>query len=112
MGLSHMADNELTDRGRVRLPTMTGSRYDIDLEAGLLRRTTGPPVDSAWPSAPLREDGEVIPLVAVQGSFDIGSEVVLTLQLPNVLGVTYRFPTPIVEVDWIRIPTPSRSCHR
>lgn len=100
-----MADNEQRkDRGRLQFLTITASRYDIDFDAGLLRRTTGPPVDPQWPSAALRQDGEVVTLVAADGPFTIGSEVVLTIQLPDRVGVTYRRPTPIVQVEWVREP--------
>lgn len=104
-----MDDNEqLKDRGRVRFLTITGSRYDIDLDAGLLQRTTGTPVDPEWPSAELRHDNEVIDLLEVYGDFVIGTEVQLVIQLPGRPFVTVRRPTTMVEVEWLREPHPQK----
>lgn len=91
-----------TDGGRVRFTTITGSHYDIDFDAGVLRRTTGPPVDPEWPSATLRQDGEAVTFMGAIGSFTIGSEVTLTIQLPGNPAITYRRATPIVAFEWIR----------
>lgn len=90
--------------GRVQFWTITGSFYDLDFDAGACRRTTGTPSAPDRPSAELRSDDEVVELLAFTGELEVGQEVVLHLQLPNVTPSTLRLPTPIVRVEWITPP--------
>ena len=47
----------------------------------------------------MRQDGEVVPLLAYSGDLSVGNAVALVIDLPDVVGPTTRYPTPIVRIQ-------------
>jgi hypothetical protein len=83
------------DTGQYTVITESGSRYDIDLDAGLLIRRQD--IESAW-SVPLRRDATAVALIEFNNMI-VGAEPQLVLQgVADEEIFTIRRPTRIVSI--------------
>ena len=90
--------------GRVRVETLSGTRYEIDLIQMEMRRTPAHDRSSApgdLVSADLRRDNDVIHIREIL-RFEVGSRgefILEPLGNPEIVAFTHRSTTPIISIE-------------